>query len=161
MELSLELLVEEPAHLVRRAFVLRIEHPRQAEVRRHERPIAGDLAGEADRGAVDVAHLIRISDRRELLFARIEGEGLQDLRARVEELLVQLLHGGGMLEDDLRRERPGLNVAALLEFEQVATIAQDNALSQLPENPRIPGAFAPASPFLAHARREGRRRLIV
>ena len=117
LELSLELLVEQPTHLVRGSLLLRIVHPREAEVRRDERSIARDLAGEADRGAVDVAHPIRIPDRREFLLARIEGEGLQDFRAGVKELLMELPHGGRMLQDDFRREGTGLNVAAFLEFE--------------------------------------------
>src|SRR5437899_111892 len=119
------------------------------------------LAGEADRGAVDVAHLVRVSDRRELLLARVEGERLQDFGTRVEELLVELRHRGRMLDDDLGRERTRLHVAAFLEFEQVAAIAEDHALFELIENAHLRGSLTPASVSLGHDRREGRRRLIV
>src|SRR5437867_12915515 len=133
----------------------------QAEVRRDEHPIAGDLSGEADRAAVDVAHLVRVSDRRELLLARVEGERLQDFGTRVEEFLVELLHRGRTLDDDLGRERTRLHVAAFLEFEQVAAIAEDHALFELIENAHLRGSLTPASVSLGHDRREGRRRLIV
>src|SRR5207249_11544854 len=128
---------------------------------RHARPVACDLAGEADRGAVDIARLVRISDRREFLLARVEGDGLQDFGTCVEELLMELFHRCRMLEDGLRREGPRLNVAAFLEFEKVSAIAEDDALFQSLEDAHLRGSLRPTSPFLRHARREGRPRLIV
>src|SRR3989475_10209683 len=146
-------------HLVRRSLVLRIVAARQAEVRRHERSIAGDLAREADRGAVGVAHPVRVPDRREFLLARVEGEGLQALRARVEELLMELFPRGRMLEDAFRREGPRLDVASFPELEQVTAITEHDALLQLLEDALVPGILTPASPTLGHLRRKGDRSL--
>jgi len=72
---------------------------------------------------------------------------------------MQLPHRGRMLEDDFRREGPGLNVAAFLEFEEVAAIPENGALLQLLKDALILGILAPASPTLGHACRKGDRGL--
>src|SRR5207245_6939422 len=102
-----------------------------------------------------VAHPVRIPDRREFLFARVEGEGLQDLRAGVEELLMELLHRGRMLEDDFRREGSRLNVTAFLEFEQITAITQNDTFLQLLKDAFVPRILATASPTLGHVCRKG------
>ena len=77
------------------------------------------------------------------LLARAEKrERLQHLRAGAEKLAVQLAQRVGMLDRDLRRELPAaaagadllaaraaVDVAAALQFDQIAAVADDGALS--------------------------------
>ena len=60
-----------------------------------------------------------------------------------------------MLEDDFWRERPGLNVAAFLKFEQITAVAQYDAFLQLFEDAFILRILATASPTLGHVCRKG------
>ena len=73
---------------------------------------------------------------------------------------MELLHGGGMLQDDLRREGTRLHVPALLQFEQVPAVAQNDALREPFEDPGTPRRGTMG--FLAgHRRPERGARLIV
>src|SRR2546429_637110 len=73
---------------------------------------------------------------------------------------MEFRHRGGMLEDDLRRERTRLYVSALLQFEEVAAVAQHDTLREPLEDPRTPRCGTMRS-FLGHRPQKGRVRLIV
>src|SRR3989454_6768058 len=73
---------------------------------------------------------------------------------------MEFRHRGGMLEDDLRRERTRLYVSALLQFEEVAAVAQPDTLREPLEDPRTPRCGTMRS-FLGHRPQKGRVRLIV
>ena len=106
------------------------------EVARHERvALGGDLASDAHRRAVDVVDAIGEAHGRELVVAGVEGHGLQHLGARHQELAVQLRQGLRMLDHHLRRERTRLHVAALLQLEQVAAVAQHRTFGQPFQDP--------------------------
>src|SRR5207245_10001544 len=107
-------------------------------------------------GGVHVSHPVRMPACGEFLLAGVEREGLQDRRAGIEELLMELPDGRRMLEDDLRREGTRLHVPAFLELEQVTPVAEDHALLQLIEDPAR--AFPAAAPFCDHGtQKEGSR----
>src|SRR5207247_6476196 len=92
----------------------------------------------AHRGAVDLPYAVREPGRRQLLLARVEGEALQDLGAGVEELLMELLHRCRMFEDDFRGEGARLHVPALLQFEEVPSVAEHGPLVEALEDPTVP-----------------------
>src|SRR3989475_10209289 len=73
---------------------------------------------------------------------------------------MEFRHRGGMLEDDLRRKRTRLYVSALLQFEEVAAVAQHDTLREPLEDPRAPRCGTMRS-FLGHRPQKGRVRLIV
>src|SRR2546427_11374385 len=73
---------------------------------------------------------------------------------------MEFRHRGGMLEDALRRERTRLYVSALLQFEEVAAVAQHDTLREPLEDPRTPRCGTMRS-FLGHRPQKGRVRLIV
>ena len=98
-------------------------------------PSVGDLASDAHGITVDLVDLARQPHGRELVVARVEGHRLQDLRAGTQELAVQLRERVGMLDDDLGRERPRLNVPTLLELEQVSAVAQHRAFREPFQDP--------------------------
>jgi UDP-N-acetylmuramyl tripeptide synthase len=56
----------------------------------------------------------------------VVGERDHDLRARAQELSVQLSDRVGIVENDLRHERPALKIAAPLQLEEVALSAEDD-----------------------------------
>jgi len=92
-----------------------------------------------------------VAGRAELLLRRVEREGLQDLRAGVEELLMEFADGLRMFEDDLRGEGTRLDIAALLEFDEVAAVTEDDPLLEPLEDafPRSASAalsFRPSRP---------------
>ena len=64
--------------------------------------------------------VVLAADDPQLLAVRVVGERLDDVRARVDELAVQLGHLLRVLEHDLGDERARLQVAAPLELEEVA-----------------------------------------
>src|SRR5437879_13720888 len=73
---------------------------------------------------------------------------------------MEFRHRGGMLEDDLRRERTRLYVSALLQFEEVAAVAQHDTLREPLEDPRSPRCGTMRS-FLGHRPQTGRVRRMV
>src|SRR5918996_53752 len=126
----LELAIEHRPDALGGARILRVVHPCEAEVARHQGLVAGDLAGDPDRGPVDVVDLVGQPDRGQLVLAGVEREGLEDLRPGPEELAVELGQRLGVGQAHLGRERAGPDVPALLQLEQVATVAEDGALGQ-------------------------------
>src|SRR5438445_12069702 len=73
---------------------------------------------------------------------------------------MEFRHRGGMLEDDLRRERTRLYVSALLQFEEVAAVAQHDTLREPLEDARTPRCGTMRS-FLGHRPQKGRVRCRV
>src|SRR5581483_2323290 len=90
-----------------------------------------------DRVPVDLVHPVLQADRLELVVARVEGHGRQELRTGSKELAVELRERVRMLDRHLGRERSGLHVSALLELEQVATVAQNRTLREALEDSRM------------------------
>ena len=131
VELVLELPIEELADVVRARGVLRQVRPGEREVAGDQRvALRGDLPSDTDGRAVDLVHLAGQPHRRELVVARVEGHRLQHLGTRAQELAVELREGVRMLDHHLGRERARLDVAALLELEQVAAVAEDGAIGE-------------------------------
>ena len=78
-----------------------------ADVAREQRVrLARDAPGELERLAVERLEQILLADQPQLLAVRVVGERLDDVRAGVHELAVQLLDDLGLLEDDLGHVRP-------------------------------------------------------
>ncbi len=61
---------------------------------------------------------------------RVVGEGLDDIRARVDEIAMKAFDQLRVLENDLGDVGAGLQVAAALELEQIAFGADDRAGGQ-------------------------------
>ena len=90
--------------------------------------LARDGLRDVERAAVDRLEVALAADDAQLLAMRVVGERLDDVRARVDEVAMELRHDLRMLEHDLGHERAGLQVAAPLELEDVAFGADDGAL---------------------------------
>ena len=110
----------------------RVEDVRVADVARRaaRRSRCATVAGDLQRLAVDLLERVLLADQPQLLAVGVVGEGLDDVRAGVHELAVQLRHQLRVLEHDLGDERARLQVAAPLELEEVALGADDRALSR-------------------------------
>jgi hypothetical protein len=76
LDLHRELLVERGADLVAGRRAVRLVHPGEADVAGDEAAVSGDLAGNADRGPVQLGEPVLEADRRQLVAARVEGQGL-------------------------------------------------------------------------------------
>ena len=92
--------------------------------------LARHVRGDPQRLAVDLLERVLLADQPQLLAVGVVRERLDDVGAGVDELAVQLRHQLGVLEHDLGHERPRLQVAAPLEFEEVALGADDGALRE-------------------------------
>ncbi len=84
--------------------------------------------GELERAAVERLEQVLLADQPQLLAVPVVGEGLDDVRAGVDELAMQPLDELRVVEHDLGDERAGLQVAAPLALEQVALRADDGTL---------------------------------
>src|SRR5438128_12663432 len=78
-----------------------------------------------------------LADDAQLLAVRVVGEGLDDVRAGVHELAVQLRDHLGMLEHDLGHVGAGLQLAASLALEEIALRADDGAACEAIEKPKL------------------------
>ena len=78
------------------------------------------------------------ADDAELVAVGVVGERLDDVRAGVDEVAVELVDDLRMLEHDLGDERARLQVAAALELEDVALGADHGALLEALEQGRGP-----------------------
>ena len=95
--------------------VLGVVRPRVADVPGHQRvALAGDLAGDPHGLAVHRLEVVGAADVLELLAVRVVGERDHHVRARAQELAMQLAQRVGRVEDHFRHERAGLDVAAAL-----------------------------------------------
>ena len=129
VDLILELAVEHRPHVVGALLVAGLVGPGERQVARDERAgLAGDLARDAHGVAVDLVDAAGEPDRGELVVARVEGHGLQHLGPRPQELAMQLLQRLGVLDHHLGRERARLHVAALLQLQQIAAVAQHGSV---------------------------------
>ncbi len=90
----------------------------------------GDLGRKGERGAVDRLEQLLLADYPELLAMAVVGEGLDDIRARMDEVTVELANHVGVLENDLGYVRPRLQIAAALELEQIPLGTDHRALGE-------------------------------
>ena len=120
-----DLLIEHRADRAPRARLLAVQVG-VADVAREQRARrACDAPRDRQRVAVERLEQILLADQPQLLAMPVVGERLDDVRARVHELVVQLLDELRAIEHDLGHIGPGLEVAAALELEQIALRAQD------------------------------------
>ena len=132
-----DLLVEDPARLLVRLRVVGPVDARVADVPREQGAgLARDLLREAERRAVDPLEVALPVDHPHLGAMRVVGERLDDVRARVHEVPVEALHQVRMLEDHLRHERAGLEIAAALELEEIPLGADHGPLGEPLHQPR-------------------------
>ena len=115
------LLVEHRPHRRPRLGAVGLVEVRIADVAGEQRAgVAGDRGGELESRSVERLEQVLLADDSQLLAVPVVGERLDDVRAGVHELSVQ---GGdlvGVIEHGLGNERPGLEVAATLQLEEVA-----------------------------------------
>ena len=104
--------------------------PRCAEVTRYQDVVAGNFICNLHGLPVQVQHLLAVADVGQFFAAGIEGEGLYDLGAGADELLMQLLHGIRVLQDDLRSEGTGNDITPLFHLQYVSAIAEDHAFGK-------------------------------
>ena len=88
---------------------------------------------------VERLEVVLAPDRAQLLAVAVVGERDHHLGAGAEHLAMELPHGLGEVEHDLRHERPGLEVAAPLELEQVTLGSQDDTPVEPLANPSHAG----------------------
>jgi hypothetical protein len=73
---------------------------------------------------------VLLADDAHFFAVRIVGEGLDHIRAGVNELTVELSHNLRMLEYNLRYECSSLQVASPLALEEITLGADDGALGE-------------------------------
>jgi len=118
------------------------------------------LAGDAERRPIDLLEILLPADDLQLRAVRVVREGLDDVGARVHEIPMQRLDEVGMLEHDLRHIRPGLEISASLELEQVTFRADDRTGLEPFEQPGgLPRALRFRRRLARHARTIYHRRL--
>jgi hypothetical protein len=123
-----DLLLEHRAHRLVRCRVGGVVDVGVADVAGEQR--AGLLRNrlrEIECSPVDRLEVLLAADYAELLAMRVIRERLDDVRSRVNEVAVELRDRLRMFEHDLRHERPGLQIAAALELEDIAFGANDGA----------------------------------
>src|SRR5438132_1457087 len=86
--------------------------------------LSRDLAGDAHRLAVHRLQVALTADVPQLLPVRVVGERDHHVRARAQELPVQLAHRVGEVENHLGHERARLDVTASFQLEDVALSAE-------------------------------------
>ena len=86
-----------------------------------------DLLRDRERCPVHRLEQVLLADQPQLLPVRVVRERLDDIRARVDELAVELGDELRMLQDDLGHVRAGLEVPAPLELEEVSLGADHRA----------------------------------
>jgi len=129
-----KLFVEEAADTIRRGVVLGVIHPGEREIAGDEAAARGGDFGNTNGGAIQFFEAVCEADSGELVAAGVEGERLKDFGARFAKLHVQLVESFGAIERDLRSERAGADPSALLEFEKVAAVAQNDPFLQPSQN---------------------------
>ena len=113
----------------------------------HERLVARHFLGQLDGGRVDFFRLSAIAGAAQLFARAKKRQRLQHMRAGVEKLAMQLAERIRMLDGDLRRELAAaaagadllaagaaVHIAAALQLDQVAAIANDEALFETISN---------------------------
>jgi hypothetical protein len=136
VELILELAVEESPDVIVTGALGRVVGPREREVARDQRiAFRRDLARDPDRVPVDLVDRALHPHGRELVVAGVEGHGLEHLGTGAEELTMELRESVRMLDDHFRREGTRLDVATLLELQQVAAVAQDRSFGETLQDP--------------------------
>jgi hypothetical protein len=132
----LELAVEQRAHVLGRRGIPVIVGPREREVARHQRITFGcDFPRHLHRVPVDLVDLVLQADGGQLVVARVERHRGQELGARTHELPMELGQRLRVLDGDLGCERSGLDVAPLLQLQQVPAVAKHRPFGQALQNP--------------------------
>ena len=125
-----DLLLEHRSHRLPRR-VVPDEHVRIADVAGEQRSgLVRDTLRDRERAAVHLLEQVLLPDDAELLAMRVVGERLDDVRARMHELAVELRDEPGLLEHDLRDERTRLQIPAALELEEVPLRADHRPLGE-------------------------------
>ena len=153
LHLDRELLVERPAHAVVGGGASVLVHPRQRKISGDETLVAGDVARDAHGRAVEILELVLEADRRELVAAGVEGQGLEDVGARLAELDVHLPQRFRVRQRHLRRERAGSNPAALLQLQEVSAVAEHGTLGEAFEDVLLSQAASPSKKVESHGSR--------
>ena len=121
------LFIHRADHARRRLFVLGVVRPGVADVAGDQRiTLAGDLVGDAHRLAVHGLQIVLATDILQLAAVRVIGERDHDVGPRTKKLAVKLAECIGKIEHDFGHIGTGLDVAAALEFEDVALSAKHN-----------------------------------
>jgi hypothetical protein len=129
-----DLFLEHRAHGLVRRRVRRIVDVGVADVAREQRAgLVRHRFGDLQRAAIDRLEIALAPDHPQLLAMRVVGERLDDVRARVHEVAMQLRHDFRMLEHDLGNESACLQVAAALELEDVSLGADDGPFGEAVE----------------------------
>jgi hypothetical protein len=110
--------------------------PRERKVARHQRVAFGcDFPGHLHRVAVDLVDLVLQTDGGQLVVTRIERHRGQELGARTHELAMELRQRFRVLDGHLGCERSGLDVAPLLQLQEVAAVAEHRPFGQALQDP--------------------------
>src|SRR5204863_1919585 len=96
-----------------------------------------DLARELERAPVQRLEQVLLADDSHLLAVPVVRERLDNVRAGVDELAVQLAHDLGMVENAFGHEGACLHIAAALALEQVSLRAEDGTLVETLEEPGL------------------------
>ena len=153
-----DLLLEHPAHGLLRLLVSVDIDVRVADVSGEKRAgLFGDLLRDGERLAVDLLEQVLLADDPHLLAVRVVRERLDDVRARANELAVELRDDVRLLEHDFWDERACLEISAPLELEEIALGADHRAFVEPLEKPLAHGVIMsdPTEPAPREAR--GRR----
>src|ERR1700684_3261494 len=115
-----DLLGEYVADGVMRRGIVRVVDVGVADIAGHQGVVLGaDLLGDTQRLPVQWLEVALAADYRQLLAVGVVGECLNHVRSGMYVFPVQPGHHVGLLEHHLWHERPGLQVAAPLELEQI------------------------------------------
>ena len=158
-----DLLLEHRAHRPGRVGVAVDEGVRVRDVPCQERArFRGHLLRDGERLPVERLELAFPADDAQLLAVRVVGQRLDDLRAGVDEVAVELRDDLRMLEHGLGDECARLQVPTPLELEDVALGTDHRATVEALDEPR-PVRFRghPSTPFLVSQPRRTRPRRAI
>ena len=132
-----DLLIEDPAHGATRGVIRRVdigirEIAGEERVRLHRH-----LAGNRQRVTVERLEQVFLADEPKLLAMPVVGERLDDVRAGVDKLPMELRNHFGMLEDDLGNKGARLQVPTSFAFEQVALGADHDVCCETLQQPLL------------------------
>src|SRR5271169_6949275 len=131
-----DLLGEHIADDLMRRGIVRVIDVGVADIAGHQGVALGaDLLGDTQRLPVHRLEVTLAADHRQLLAVGVVSEGLNHVRSGMHVFPVQPGYHIGLLEDHLGYERPGLQVAAALELEQISLGADHRSGGQPIEKP--------------------------
>ena len=134
-----DLLLERLAHAAHGLGIVGLVGVGVGEITREQgAALVRHLLRDLQRLAIERLEDVLLADDLELLAVAVIGERLDHVGAGAHELAVELAHRLGRVEHDLRHVRPGLEVAAPLQLEQIALGADHRPLGQ-PLQQSFPG----------------------